>query len=472
MPDKYICPKCIGMIDYSVVTGSYECKKCNYIEKETLIKKEQIFLNKHSINNDVVKLENAKRVIDGIKSYNLDSFYLSANNAKKDIKKKYNYIQKNISNTINELAQHNSTLVDKINNIRIRIFKELYQNSYFILNEVYGAYNVNSTPKIIQDILKSDDFYDLSRKIDASIQNIDLENSLKNQILIKKLTKEEIKYQDKKAKEFGIAIERIGGNALEMVTTPDYNKKEELKGEVIVESALIVAEIGINLIGKGIDTIGSSISNRMETFGKIRNTDKELDVIIKDVYKSYQELYDKINRNNEIININLSTLGVLEYSYKKLNERALVKLKKIPVYSEYYKLKAPLEKNKLFVELSYQITKQSLYMNNNFLKLLFKSKKYIFDYLWNVKVHYFFEKRNNSIISTKEQFLKLQDEVSETISSFKDIEILKNRNDEVFIELENGFREILKKDEQFIEIKNEVDSYIQKVFSVLKNKIR
>lgn len=469
MISNYICPKCTRNLIYSNIIRQYECKSCNYTENELVLKKEQSFFDEYPINKDDALLNKALNIIKEVKKTELDSFYLSIGSAKKDLEKKYNYVQYVIEE-IKALEKHNNLSIIEINKTRELIYQKLYEISYLILNEIYGPYNVNSTPKILKDVLNSNNIYELSENLNKNFENINLNNAISTQITVKELTKEQKRYQEKKSKELGKKIDRMGNNTINLISTTDADKKAELQGELIIDGASAVLDVGFSLVAKGFNAIGESMSNRIDAFERIRNTDKELNVVMEKVNNSFINIEDIIKKHNKLLNINYNTFRVLEYSFMKLQNNVLINLQKIPVYKEYKVLKEPLEKNKLYTDMSFEITKQSIYLNENFLKFTFIRKKKIFDHLWKAKVHYFFKKQNNTMISTEEDFFILQHQVSKNISSFRDICEIKKENDKLFINLDNKVREILNNDFDFNIIKKEISLYVNKVFNNIKLK--
>lgn len=469
MLNKYICPKCTRNLIYSNIIRQYECKSCNYTENELVLKKEQSFFDEHPVNRDDALLNDVLNKIKGVKKMELDSFYLSTGSAKKDLEKKYNYVQYVIEE-IKTLEKNNNLSIIEINKTRELIFKKLYEISYLILNEIYGAYNVNSIPEILHNVLNSNNIYELSRNLNKNFENIDLNNAVSTQITVKELTKEQKKYKERKSKELGKKFDRMGNNAISLLSTTNADKKAELQGELIIDGASAVLDVGFNLVAKGFNAIGESISNRIDVFERIRNTDKELNNVMEKVNNNFISIEDITKKHNQLLNINYNTFRVLEYSFMKLQKNVLINLQKIPVYKEYKVLKEPLEKNKLYTDMGFEITKQSIYLNENFLKFTFMRKKKIFDHLWKAKVYYFFKKQNNTMISSEKEFLDLQHQVSNNISSFKDICEIKKENDKIFIDLDNKVREILNKDFEFNIIKKEIALYVSKVFINIKLK--
>jgi len=470
MSVKYYCPKCTEELVFSVHSNFFLCKPCNFQRREFELKKEQSFLDQYSINKDDLYLNNLKIRIEAFKNYSLDSFYLSTSNAKKDLEKKHNYILELIED-VKKLGDNVKSSRLYVNNSRALIFKKLYEISYVLLNDVYGAYNVKSTPRIIYDILSYNDINELAKYLNKSIDLIDVDSTLNYQVKPKVLSKNEIRYQNQKVKELTKSFDRISDNSFKMLSTNDVNKKAELQDELISDGVMVVLDVGVNLVANAFNSITNSISNRIDILNKIRQTDNDLNIYMKDLLNSFQSLDNELRKLNKILNVNNNTLKVLEYSFLNLKENVFSKLENNVIFKEFKTLKEPFEKNKLFTDISSQIEKQKLFINENFLKFTFKSKKQIFDSLWNAKIHWFFSNQNNTLINDGDEFKKLQISISNEIKCMKDIYKIKGDNDRVFIELDDKIRCILNNDNVYKEVQNEVWLYVDKVFFNIKNKI-
>ena len=364
---------------------------------------------------------------EGLRLFKLDGLYFRASSAKKDLNEKIEFIQNSMIPSLNEWKELLEFCEAEISEHKSNIALKIFNITNIILKEYYGPYKVNP---VIQEFESLRDFSMYNVRLDLGDNDLNFE--MQNEL----------------------ALSNVIGNSLTSGVDTFFSShvfEKENSDSELTENDLKVAGIGagISILGNLITGVSNIMEQNTDVIEMVREADLNLNKEIEKIKNTTQGL---AIHENEILKRKRTLLTeekILEYCNNFSLKPVFDKCFSEPIYIKYKNGRHDLDVGLLKTKFEENVLLQNVRIP--FWKIIFGSKNELFKKAWKKRIskkdHMQDYKRYNQILSLQEP------------SSYEDVVLFKNKNEQMFKNYEKEFRPVLENLPSFIDAKRKVNTF-------------